>query len=92
MNKIFPIILITILSGCSNHDLQFEKCADSMFMLTNELMKKRLPDEAKPTEEIEEFNSNSYSKKKEYAFYTALIKICELKHSEKPEKFNLDYK
>jgi uncharacterized protein YkuJ len=55
-------------------------------------MKKRLPDEAKPTEEIEEFNSNSYSKKKEYAFYTALIKICELKHSEKPEKFNLDYK
>jgi hypothetical protein len=92
MNKILPIILITILSGCSNHDVKFEKCADSMFMLTNELMKKRLPDEAKPTEAIEEFNSNSYSKKKEYAFYTALIKICELKYSEKPEKFNLDYK
>ena len=92
MNRIFIIILITILSGCGNHDVQFEKCADSMFMLTNELMKKRLPDEAKPTEAIEEFNSNSYSKKKEYAFYTALIKICELKYSEKPEKFNLDYK
>jgi hypothetical protein len=91
MNKILPIILITILSGCSNHDVKFEKCADSMFMLTNELMKKRLPDEAKPTKEIEEFNSNSYSRKKEYAFYTALIKICELKHSEKPEQFRLDY-
>ena len=62
-----------------------------MFMLTNELMKKRLPAEAKSTEEIEGFNSNSYSRKKEYAFYTALIKICELKHSEKPEQFHLDY-
>ena len=91
MNKILPIILITILSGCSNHDVKFEKCADSMFMLTNELMKKRLPTEAKSTEEIAGFNANSYSRKKEYAFYTALIKICELKHSEKPEQFHLDY-
>ena len=54
-------------------------------------MKQRLPAEAKPTEVIEEFNSNSYVKKKEYSFYVALIKICELKHSENPEKFNLDY-
>ena len=92
MNKILPAILIVIFSGCSNHDINFEKCADSMFMLTNELMKKRLPTEAKSTEEIEGFNANSYSRKKEYAFYTALIKICELKHSEKPEKFHLDYK
>ena len=92
MNKILHIIIFAILSGCSNHDLKYEKCADSMFMLTNELMKKRLPSEAKPTEAIEEFNSNSYTKKKEYKFYTALIKICELKHSENPEKFNLDYK
>tara|TARA_B110000483_G_scaffold61289_1_gene76186 strand:+ start:399 stop:677 length:279 start_codon:yes stop_codon:yes gene_type:complete len=91
MNKILPIILAIVLSGCSNHDVKFEKCADSMFMLTNELMKKRLPTEAKSTEEIEGFNSNSYSRKKEYAFYTALIKICELKHSEKPEQFYLDY-
>ena len=92
MNKILPIILVVVLSGCSNHDITFEKCADSMFMLTNELMKKRLPTEAKSTEEIAGFNANSYSRKKEYAFYTALIKICELKHSEKPEKFHRDYK
>ncbi|MDA7841736.1 hypothetical protein N9A38_02965 [Gammaproteobacteria bacterium] len=92
MNKIFPIILVIVFSGCSNHDVKFEKCADSMFLLTNELMKKRLPTEAKSTEEIEGFNSNTYSRKKEYAFYTALIKICELKHSEKPEQFDLDYK
>ena len=92
MNKILPIILVVVLSGCSNHDVTFEKCADSMFMLTNELMKKRLPTEAKSTEEIAGFNANSYSRKKEYAFYTALIKICELKHSEKPEKFHRDYK
>ena len=92
MNKILPIILVVVLSGCSNHDITFEKCADSMFMLTNELMKKRLPTEAKSTEEIAGFNANSYSRKKEYAFYTALIKICELKHSENPEKFHLDYK
>ncbi len=72
--------------------MKFEKCADSMFVLTNELMKKRLPAEAKSTEVIEEFNLNSYSRKKEYAFYTALIKICELKHSEKPEQFHRDYK
>ena len=92
MNKILPIILVVVLSGCSNHDVTFEKCADSMFMLTNELMKKRLPTEAKSTEEIAGFNANSYSRKKEYAFYTALIKICELKHSEKPEQFHRDYK
>ena len=92
MNKILPIIVVVVLSGCSNHDITFEKCADSMFVLTNELMKKRLPTEAKSTEEIEGFNANSYSRKKEYAFYTALIKICELKHSEKPEQFDLDYK
>ena len=92
MNKILPIIFVIIFSGCSNHDIKFEKCADSMFVLTNELMKKRLPTEAKSTEEIAGFNANSYSRKKEYAFYTALIKICELKHSEKPEKFHLDYK
>tara|TARA_X000000368_G_scaffold335430_1_gene272943 strand:+ start:114 stop:392 length:279 start_codon:yes stop_codon:yes gene_type:complete len=92
MNKILHIIIFAILSGCSNHDLKYEKCADSMFMLTNELMKQRLPAEAKPTEAIEEFNSNSYTKKKEYDFYIALIKICELKHSENPEKFNLEYK
>lgn len=91
MNKIFPIILAVILSGCSNHDSKFEKCADSMFILTNELMKKRLPAEAKPTKAIEEFNSNSYSKKKEYNFYMALIKICELKYSENPEIFDRDY-
>ena len=92
MNKILHIILVIVLSGCSSHDSKFEKCADSMFILTNELMKQRLPSEAKPTEAIEEFNSNSYTKKKEYNFYTALIKICELKHSENPEKFNLEYK
>ena len=92
MNKILHIIIFAILSGCSNHDLKYEKCADSMFILTNELMKQRLPAEAKPTEAIEAFNSNSYTKKKEYDFYIALIKICELKHSENPEKFNLEYK
>ena len=56
-----------------------------------ELMKQRMPAEAKPTKEIEEFNSHSYNKKKGYNFYKALIKICELQHSENPEKFNSMY-
>ena len=92
MNKILHIIIFAILSGCSNHDLKYEKCADSMFMLTNELMKKRMPTEAKSTEAIIGFTSNIYSEKKEYEFYLALIKICELEHSKNPEKFNLKYK
>ena len=91
MNRVLPIILVVIVSSCSNHVTKFEKCADSMFILTNELMKQRMPTEAKPTKEIEEFNSYSYVKKKEYNFYKALIKICELQHSENPEKFNLEY-
>ena len=91
MNKIVPITLAIILFGCSNHDGKFESCADTMFTLTNELMKQRMPAEAKPTKEIEEFNAHSYAKKKEYNFYKALIKICELQYSENPEKFNLKY-
>ena len=52
MNRILPMILAVVLSGCSNNEVTFEKCADSMFMLTNELMKKRMPTEAKSTEAI----------------------------------------
>ena len=92
MNRIFPIILAVVLSGCSNSEVTIEKCADSMFMLTNELMKKRMPTEAKSTEAILGFTSNTYSEKKKYEFYLALIKICELEHSKNPEKFNLKYK
>tara|TARA_Y100000992_G_scaffold188085_1_gene127327 strand:- start:265 stop:543 length:279 start_codon:yes stop_codon:yes gene_type:complete len=91
MNRGLSIIFIIIVSSCSNHETKFENCADSMFILTNELMKQRMPTEAKPTKEIEEFNSHSYNKKKEYNFYKALIKICELQHSENPEKFNAMY-
>jgi len=91
MNKIITITLAIILFGCSNHDTKFENCADTMFILTNELMKQRMPAEAKPTKEIEEFNAHSYVKKKEYNFYNALIKICELQYSENPEKFNSKY-
>ena len=89
--KVLVTIFFMVLSGCSNHNHKFEKCADSMFILTNELMKQRLPREAKPTKEIEEFNSYSYTKKKEYNFYKALIKICELQYSENPDKFNSKY-
>ena len=41
MNKLIPLIFFIIISGCSNHN-KFEKCADSMFLLTNELMTKRM--------------------------------------------------
>ena len=64
INKIITITLAIILFGCSNHDTKFESCADTMFILTNELMKKRMTADSKTTKEIEEFNSYSYVKKK----------------------------
>ena len=92
MNKLFPLIFFIILSSCNNNDIRFEKCADTMFMLTNELMKKRMPTEAKSTKDIEGFNAKSFSIKKEYEFYVALIKICEIEYLEDPKKFNDNYK
>ena len=91
MNKLFPLIFILILSGCGGNDNKIEKCADAMFVLTNELMKKRMPTEAKSSEDIKGFNAKSFSTKKEYEFYVALIKICEIQYSENPDKFNIDY-
>ena len=49
MNKLIPLIFYIIISGCSNHN-KFENCADSMFLLTNELMTKRMPSEAKSSD------------------------------------------
>lgn len=94
MSKIYPIILIILLSGCStgSNVQQLEKCADSMFILTNELMAERLPGEAQPEAAIKEFLTQSYDVKTEYDYYNALIKICEDQKEKDPEKFKEDYK
>tara|TARA_Y100000816_G_C25774169_1_gene406273 strand:- start:354 stop:638 length:285 start_codon:yes stop_codon:yes gene_type:complete len=94
MNKLLLIVLVAGLSGCAlNNDVkQLEKCADSMFILTNQLMTERLPSEAQPEAVIREFLSQSYSDKKEYDYYKALIKICEDQKDRDPEKFIEDYK
>jgi hypothetical protein len=55
-------------------------------------MQKRMPTEAKSSDEIAQFNANSYEDKKKYHFYVALIEICKLEHSKDPEKFNSNYK
>ena len=93
MNKILPIILVVVLSGCaSNSDVvQLEKCADSMFILTNELMAERLPGEAQPEATIREFLAQSYNGKTEYDYYNALLKICEDQRDNDPEKFKENY-
>jgi|TARA_B100000902_G_C26504520_1_gene525539 hypothetical protein len=54
-------------------------------------MQKRMPTEAKSSDEIAQFNTNSYEDKKKYQFYVALIEICKLEHSKDPEKFNSNY-
>ena len=94
MNKILLIILVVVLNACAsdkNH-VQLEKCADSMFILTNELMAERLPGEAQPEAAIREFLAQSYKRKTEYDYYNALIKICEDQKDNNPKKFNEDYR
>ncbi len=88
---IIPIIVL-LQSGCSKNVGQMEKCADKMFILTNELMTQRLPDEAQPENAIREFLTNTYDDKREYDYYNALIKICENEHDRDPSKFNSEYK
>ena len=94
MNRIFTIILVFLLSGCASksNDVPLEKCADSMFILTNELMAERLPGEAQPEAAIREFLTQSYNVKIEYDYYNALIKICENQKDKDPKKFKEDYK
>ena len=94
MNKILPIILAVLLNGCvSDKSIkQLEKCADSMFILTNELMAERLPGEAQPEAAIREFLTQSYDVKTEYDYYNALIMICEDQKEKDPEKFKEDYR
>ena len=94
MKIIYPIILLIFLSGCSaaSNMKQLEKCADSMFILTNELMTERLPGEAQPEAIIREFLTQSYNVKTDSDYYKALIKICEDQRDRDPEKFNEDYK
>ena len=77
MNKIYFTILVVFLSGCTSgtNGMQLEKCADSMFILTNELMVERLPGEAQPEAVIREFLVQSYAVKTESDYYKALIKI-----------------
>ena len=90
MNKIFSLIFIIYLTGCSN-STKFESCADSMFVLTNTLMQKRMPTEARTSDEIAQFNANSYEDKKKYHFYVALIEICKLEYSRDIAKFDAKY-
>ena len=94
MSKIYLIILFIFLSGCSpaNNMKQLEKCADSMFIITNELMAERLPGEAQPEALIREFLSQSYDVKTEYDYYKALIKICDDQRDRDPGKFKEEYK
>ena len=94
MKKIYLIILVIFLSGCSTGSSvkQLEKCADSMFILTNELMAERLPGEAQPENVIREFLVQLYNVKMEYDYYKALIKICEDQRDRDPGKFKEDYK
>ena len=94
MSKIYPIIMIIFVSGCTtgSNVKQLEKCADSMFILTNELMAERLPGEAQPETAIREFLSQSYNVKTEYDYYNALIKICEDQRDNDLEKFKEDYR
>ncbi len=94
MNKILLTMLVLILIGCtsSTNNKQLETCADSMFILTNELMAERLPGEAQPEAAIREFLTQSFNNKTEYDYYNALIKICEDQKDKDPEKFKEDYK
>ncbi len=94
MDKILIIILVFTFGGCvsNSNDVPLEKCADSMFILTNELMAERLPGEAQPEAAIKEFLTQSYDVKTEYDYYNALIKICEDQKEKDPEKFKEDYK
>tara|TARA_B100000886_G_scaffold161913_1_gene110394 strand:- start:5369 stop:5644 length:276 start_codon:yes stop_codon:yes gene_type:complete len=91
MNKLLLFFITISLISCGKSP-QLEKCADSMFILTNELMAQRLPGEAQPEAAIKEFLSQSYDIKKDYDYYNALIKICENEESKNPEKFKEDYK
>ena len=94
MKRILAITLVFIFGGCvsNSNDVPLEKCADSMFILTNELMAERLPGEAQPEAAIKEFLTQSYDVKAEYDYYNALIKICEDQKEKDPEKFKEDYK
>ena len=94
MKRILAIILVFIFGGCvsNSNDVPLEKCADSMFILTNELMAERLPGEAQPEAAIKEFLTQSYDVKTEYDYYNALIKICEDQKEKDPDKFKEDYK
>ena len=94
MSKIYPIIMIIFVSGCTpgSNVKQLEKCADSMFILTNELMAERMPGEAQPEAIIREFLTQSYNVKTDYDYYKALIKICEDQRDRDPAKFKEDYK
>tara|TARA_Y100000817_G_C16415230_1_gene349409 strand:- start:169 stop:453 length:285 start_codon:yes stop_codon:yes gene_type:complete len=94
MSKIYPIILTILLGGCStgSNVNQLEKCADSMFILTNELMAERLPGEAQPEAVIREFLMQSYNVKTDYDYYKAIIKICENLRDRDPEKFREEYR
>ena len=87
-------MLVVFLNGCTSgtNGMQLEKCADSMFILTNELMVERLPGEAQPEAVIREFLTQSYNVKTDYDYYKALIKICEDQRDRDPEKFKEDYK
>ena len=94
MSRILIIVLVVFINGCTSdvNGKQLEKCADSMFILTNELMTERLPGEAQPENVIREFLVQSYNIKKGYDYYKALIKICEDQRDRDPKKFKEDYK
>ena len=93
MSKIYSIIMVIFVSGCTtgSNVKQLEKCADSMFILTNELMAERMPGEAQPEAVIREFLTQSYNVKTDYDYYKALIKICEDQRDRDPKKFREEY-
>ena len=74
------------MTGCSSNNNKFENCADSMFVLTNTLMQKRMPTEAKSSDEIAQFNANSYEdKKKSWLF------LCQVCLTKVKKEFSDDY-
>ena len=91
MNKLFTFFLILLVTSCGKPNAPIEKCADSVFVLTNHLMTQRLPSEAQSEEAIKKFISQSFQEKTQFDYYNALIKICENENQRDPKKFREDY-
>jgi len=78
MNKILPIILVVVLSGCSGNII--EKCADDS-------MKTRVQDWSKGG-----WSSASYKEKLQNSEYELFSKICEEDRGVSPKTFGAKWK